>query len=84
MVRGPGYGTYEPNPNFANGATMQTPPPGTIPRGMPALGFGPGFAEARRAFDTLLEPAGLGRIRVLAQAKGAPLDGLRCLQPIAP
>ena len=40
------------------------------------------FAAARRAADTLLEPAGLGRIRVLAQAKGAPLEGLRCLRPL--
>ena len=40
------------------------------------------FAAARRAADTLLEPAGLGRIRVLAQAKGAPLEGLRCLLPM--
>lgn len=38
------------------------------------------FAAARRAADTLTEPAGLGRIRVLALAKDAPLDGLRCLE----
>jgi NADH dehydrogenase [ubiquinone] 1 alpha subcomplex assembly factor 7 len=38
-----------------------------------------GFAAARRAADTLLEPAGLGRIKVQASAKGAPLAGLRCL-----
>jgi len=37
------------------------------------------FASARRAADTLVEPAGLGRIRVLMQAKDAPLEGLRCL-----
>ena len=43
-----------------------------------------GFATARRAVDTLLEPAGLGRVRVLAQAKGAPLAGLRCLDQVAP
>lgn len=38
------------------------------------------FAAARRAADTLIEPAGLGRIRVLALAKGVPLEGLRCLE----
>ncbi len=38
------------------------------------------YAAARRAADTLIEPAGLGRIRVLAMARAAPLDGLRCLQ----
>jgi SAM-dependent MidA family methyltransferase len=37
------------------------------------------FASARRAADTLVDPAGLGRIRVLVQAKDAPLEGLRCL-----
>ena len=42
------------------------------------------FAAARRAAETLLEPAGLGRIRVLAQAKDAPLDGLCCLRPLGP
>lgn len=39
------------------------------------------YASARRAAETLLDPAGLGRIRVLVAAKGAPLD-LRCLVPI--
>ncbi len=41
------------------------------------------FAADRRAVETLLDPAGLGRIRVLVQARGAPLDGLRCLRPVA-
>ncbi len=40
------------------------------------------FAADRRAAQTLTDPAGLGRIRVLAQAKDAPLEGLRCLQPV--
>ena len=39
-----------------------------------------GFAAARRAADTLIEPAGLGRIKVLALAKGASLEGLGCLE----
>jgi SAM-dependent MidA family methyltransferase len=37
------------------------------------------FFGARRAIETLLDPGALGRIRVLVQAKGAPLEGLRCL-----
>jgi SAM-dependent MidA family methyltransferase len=37
------------------------------------------FVSARRAAETLLDPTGLGRIRVLAMAKGAALEGLRCL-----
>ena len=40
------------------------------------------WAEARRAADTLLAPAGLGRVRVLAAARGAPLGGLRCLRGV--
>lgn len=39
-----------------------------------------GFAAARRATETLLDPTGLGRIRVLAMAKNAPIEGLRCLK----
>lgn len=41
------------------------------------------FAADRRAVDTLMDMSGLGRIRVLALARGAPLDGLRCLAPAA-
>ncbi|MEE8336575.1 MAG: SAM-dependent methyltransferase [Dehalococcoidia bacterium] len=41
------------------------------------------FAADRRAAETLLDPAELGRIRVLVQAKGATLDGLHCLQAVA-
>ena len=43
-----------------------------------AADFG-GFAAARRATETLLDPTGLGRIRVLAMAKGVSLEGLQCL-----
>ena len=50
-------------------------------RARAAADFG-AFAEARAAVDTLLDPTDLGRIRVLVQSKGAPLDGLRCLQPM--
>ncbi len=33
MINSNAYETYSPNPNFANGRTMQPPVPGTIPRG---------------------------------------------------
>ena len=36
------------------------------------------YANARRAAETLLDPTGLGRIRVLVAAKGATAD-LACL-----
>jgi mono/diheme cytochrome c family protein len=34
MVRTPRYNAFEANPNFADGMTLRTPPPGTVPRGM--------------------------------------------------
>lgn len=40
------------------------------------------YAAERRVAETLTDMSGLGRIRVLAMAKGAPLDGLRCLRPL--
>lgn len=40
------------------------------------------YAAERRAAETLTDMSGLGRIKVLAMAKGAPLDGLRCLRPL--
>ncbi|GMU41390.1 MAG: SAM-dependent methyltransferase [Chloroflexota bacterium] len=40
------------------------------------------YAAERRAAETLIDPTGLGRIKVLAMAKDAPLEGLRCLQPL--
>ncbi|HSO88445.1 MAG TPA: cytochrome c [Draconibacterium sp.] len=33
MINSNAYETYTPNPNFADGKTMQPPVPGTIPRG---------------------------------------------------
>ena len=40
------------------------------------------FAADRRAAATRCDPAGLGRIRVLVQARGTALEGLRCLRPV--
>lgn len=36
----------------------------------------------RRAAETLTDPAGLGRIRVLTLARHAPLEGLACLRSV--
>ncbi|MEI7926067.1 MAG: SAM-dependent methyltransferase [Chloroflexota bacterium] len=41
------------------------------------------FLGDRRAAETLTDPTGLGRIRVLALARGADLDGLACLRSVA-
>jgi SAM-dependent MidA family methyltransferase len=40
------------------------------------------YASERRAAETLVDPTGLGRIRVLALARDADLEGLRCLAPL--
>ena len=41
------------------------------------------YAARRRAVTELLDPGGLGRIRVLVQAKGVPNAALTSLQPPA-
>lgn len=40
------------------------------------------YAAERRTAETLTDMSGLGRIKVLAMAKVAPLEGLRCLRPL--
>jgi mono/diheme cytochrome c family protein len=56
MARAPGFNTFEPNANFANGMTLRTPVAGTIPRGFPPLGYGPSVVEGIRAGRELLNP----------------------------
>ena len=41
------------------------------------------FLTDRRAAETLTDPTGLGRIRVLALARHADLDGLACLRDVS-
>jgi mono/diheme cytochrome c family protein len=66
MAHSPAYDSYAPNPNFADGKTLQLPQPGTIPRGrllsredrwkvMP-LHYGPSFEDAVRAGEKLHNP----------------------------
>jgi SAM-dependent MidA family methyltransferase len=40
------------------------------------------YVEERRVTETLTDPTGLGRIRVQVVARGAPLEGLRCLRNV--
>lgn len=56
MARDPRYNTFEPNANFANGTTLRTPVAGTIPRGVPPLGYGPSVVEGMRAGNGLFNP----------------------------
>lgn len=59
MARAPGFNTFEPNANFANGMTQRTPVAGTIPRGLPPLGYGPSVVEGMRAGRELTNPFSL-------------------------
>ena len=50
MARTARYNAFEENPNFADGMTLRVPVPGTIPRGLPPLAFGPGAAPLESPF----------------------------------
>jgi mono/diheme cytochrome c family protein len=50
------YGSYSPNPNFADGLTLRTPPSGTIPRGHLPLHYEPTLQDAIRAGQELHSP----------------------------
>jgi mono/diheme cytochrome c family protein len=56
MAHSPAYGSLAPNPIFPDGATFQSPQPGTIPRGPLPLHFGSSPAEALRAGAELHNP----------------------------
>jgi mono/diheme cytochrome c family protein len=49
MAESPAYGSFAPNPNFADGLTLRTPPAGTIARGHPRLDYQPTLQDALRA-----------------------------------
>lgn len=50
------YETYSPNPNFADGKTMQPPVPGTVSREMIPYQFTKTFDEQQRAGRELVNP----------------------------
>jgi mono/diheme cytochrome c family protein len=56
MARSPAYGSYSANPIFADGKTLQEPPPGTAPRGRPPLHYDATPASAARAGQKLRNP----------------------------
>lgn len=56
MVHSVPYDTYAPNPNFADGKTLQAPPAGTIPHGAATAKYGPTTQEALRAGEELVSP----------------------------
>ncbi|HKS74002.1 MAG TPA: cytochrome c [Terriglobales bacterium] len=56
MAHAPRYNAFSPNPNFTNGATLQRPEPGTIPRELMPLHFEATAQDALRAGEALQSP----------------------------
>ncbi len=65
MVHSPRYNAFSPNPNFANGSTVQRPEPGTIPRGQMPLHYTATPQDALRAGEELHSPLDAGNARAL-------------------
>jgi mono/diheme cytochrome c family protein len=56
MAQSPAYDSFAPNPDFADGLTLRTPPAGTIARGHPPLDYQPTLQDALRAGLELTNP----------------------------
>ena len=56
MAHSPRYNAFAPNPNFADGSTLQRPEPGTIARGHMPLHYAATPQDALRAGDELKSP----------------------------
>lgn len=76
MAHAPRYNAFAPNPNFENGATLQRPEPGTIPRGFMPLPYAATPQDAVRAGDELHNPIELGNMR--ARERGASVFANFC------
>jgi mono/diheme cytochrome c family protein len=70
MAYSPAYDSLAPNPNFADGKTLQLPEPGTIARGRPPLRYGPSFEDFLRAGDELHNPFAGGPPALAASTVG--------------
>ncbi|HEV2401372.1 MAG TPA: cytochrome c [Candidatus Sulfotelmatobacter sp.] len=69
MAHSPRYNTFAPNPNFADGTTLQRPEPGTIARGSMPLHYAATPQDALRAGEELTSPLDSGNLR--ARERGA-------------
>jgi mono/diheme cytochrome c family protein len=76
MFRTARFNAFSPNPNFADGKTLQAPVAGTIPRGLPPLHFNPSPEDAARAGQTLQSPLAPGDPQ--AAARGAAIFTTFC------
>jgi len=69
MAHSPRYNAFAPNPNFADGTTLQRPEPGTIARGSMPLHYTATPQDALRAGEELKSPLDLSNVR--ARERGA-------------
>jgi mono/diheme cytochrome c family protein len=76
MAYSPAYDSLAPNPNFADGKTLQPPEPGTIPRGRLPLHYAATPEDALRAGAELHNPFSADDAR--ARERGAFLFTTYC------
>jgi mono/diheme cytochrome c family protein len=69
MAHAPRDAAFAPNPDFANGQTLQAPPPGTIARGYPPLEYAATPEDAARAGRELVSPVAPGDETAMARGE---------------
>jgi mono/diheme cytochrome c family protein len=77
MVTSPAYESYTPNPNFADGKTMQPPVPGTIPRGTVPYAYQKTDEDRALAATTLVNELEPGKENL---QRGEKMYGIYCMQ----
>ena len=77
MAHSPAYESYTPNPNFADGKTMQAPVEGTIPRGMLPYAYEKTDEDRLLAAQTLVNEMELTPENL---ERGKKLYGIYCMQ----
>ncbi len=68
MAHSPRYNAYAPNPNFADGKTLQAPAEGSVPRGFLPVRYAANEKDALRAGEELGSPA-VANEKTLARGK---------------
>lgn len=77
MVDSPAYESYTPNPNFADGKTMQPPVAGTIPRGMVPYPYAKNDEDRALAATTLINDVEMTTVNL---DRGKRMYGIYCMQ----
>jgi len=77
MVHSPRYNAFAPNPNFADGSTLQRPELGSIARGYMPLHYAATPQDALRAGEELKSPLDVSNVR--ARERGAVVFSNFCV-----